>query len=141
MNKQLIDEALKSLDIGFKCYMDSQMEMRKDPELVSRLEQSNEEVRLQVDKQRDIEKSYDEMKKIYLKRLSLDRETMKKLASLRTKPGGMAEFQKQVMVDNTQNMDMIYIEDGVKLPDLLRAIKEMNLDDDPLIKDTKEKNR
>ena len=42
------------------------------------------------------------------------------------------------MVENTQNMDMIYIEDGVKLPDLLRAIKEMNLDDDPQIKGAKE---
>ena len=131
--KEATKEALAFLKIDEGCYDQSFILAQASPEVFERLHKREEEVRLEIDRPRDIKLTREQVKEIYMEKLDLDMETDIRLAEVRVETELQA--QQLVMISRTETMDILYLKHGLKMSDLLRSVSEHNLnEDDDIIK-------
>ena len=126
--KEATKDALEFLDIDETCYDQSFSLAKASPEVFERLHKREEEVRLEIDRARDLKLTRDQVKEIYMEKLDLDMETDIRLAEVRVQTEEQA--QQLVMISRTETMDILYLKHGMKMSDLLRAVSEHDLNDD-----------
>ena len=126
--KEATKEALDFIKIDEACYDQSFILAKASPEVFERLHKREEEVRLEIDRPRDIKQTRDQVKDIYMEKLDLDMETDIRLAEVRVETEEQA--QQLVMISRTETMDILYLKHGLKMSDLLRAVSEHNLNED-----------
>ena len=126
--KEATADALKFLDIEEKCYDQSFILARANPDILEQLHVREEEVRMQIDRERDHKLTKDQIREIYIEKLNLDMETDMRLAEVRVKTEEQAS--QLVMVSRTETMDILYLKHGIKMSDLVRAVAEHSLNED-----------
>ena len=131
-------DALRHLDITEKDFEASFLEARSNPEMMVKLQKSEENVRLEVDKPKELIESKDEIKQMYMQKIKMDFDVEMKLAGKQV--SSKEEAQQLMMIERTQVMDALYLKYKIKLTDLLRAINSYNLEEDPDVKALKNAN-
>ena len=131
-------EALKLLDISEKNYEASFLKARSNPEVLQRLQKTEEGIRLEVEPKREILESKEQLKKIMMDKIRMDFDCEMKLAGMQV--SSQAEAQQRIMIERTKVMDQIYLTYKLKLADLMRSADQYELDDDPDVKALKASN-
>lgn len=96
-------EALKLLDISEKNYEASFMKARQDPNVLQRLQKTEEGIRLEVEPKKEILESKDEIKKVMMDKIRMDFDCEMKLAGMQV--NSQAEAQQRIMIERTKVMD------------------------------------
>ena len=96
-------EALKLLDITEKNYEASFMKARQDPNVLQRLQKTEEGIRLEVEPKKEILESKDEIKKVMMDKIRMDFDCEMKLAGMQV--NSQAEAQQRIMIERTKVMD------------------------------------
>ena len=138
MMKESTLEALKLLDISEKNYEASFLKARSNPEVLQRLQKTEEGIRLEVEPKREILESKEQLKKIMMDKIRMDFDCEMKLAGMQV--SSQAEAQQRIMIERTKVMDQIYLTYKLKLADLMRSADQYELDDDPDVKALKASN-
>ena len=114
--------ALQMLDVSENTYKKSQEEAIKIPSVLAKMQKSEEKARQAVEKKNEVLLSKDELKKIYLEKISIEGQVEAKLAQLQTR--SPQERTMILAVERTRVVDHLFLQHGIHTSDLMRAIKE-----------------
>jgi len=130
--KESSQDALGFLDISEKNYEASFIAAKGNQTLWQELQKNEQEVRMLVDKPREIVESRDEIKNIYLTKIKADFDCEMRMSQVQV--ASQQEAASRMMIERTRVMDDLYLKFKLKLTDLMRAVEHFDLKNDKDVK-------
>ena len=110
----------------------SEKEAMKVPAIAKAINEDEDLVRIRVEGKKEILFSKDEMKAIVLEKLKLESAAARKLALMQSK--NSQEALCFFMIEQTKVLDLIFMKHKLRTVELLQAVREYDLENDPDVK-------
>ena len=132
LRQEMTKVAIEVLDVDEITFRQSHEEAQKSPHIAKALAYDEDTARLRVEPRQTLTRSKDDYKKMLLDKTRMEEAMYKKLASMQAKNSAEANFFN--MVEHTRVMDLMFIKYRVRITELLQAVKDFDLENDPEIK-------
>ena len=103
-------------------------EVEKIEDLFKKLREDEENVRLLVDKPKEITQSRDEIKKIIMEQTQMEGQLDRKMAQMQAR--NQEEAKMMYAIERTRIMDHIYLKYKIRIVELMKAYKDFGLEKD-----------
>jgi uncharacterized protein with gpF-like domain len=129
-------EAGEYIELGQDNYVASCKNVEKYPELIKQIQQDEENVRIEQEKDQPLNFTKEQIKEMQMDKMKQDFDMTVKMSNIMVPTKQQAA--SMMMVERTRVMDVIYMKYGVKLSDLMRGMKQYGLEEDEDIKKLQE---